>query len=187
MTTLALTFLPSEEGSEFTDAQKKYISFAGDTLVSIINKQPFQDKVENYKFKTRNGRIKAKFRYNNGMSRAEIFAYVMSGKDSFGGADGDIDLHLFPYDAGLRYHAATSMDKIEIKLNRNYVDACISNEDKREGLAELTNTLLHEYLHNLGFKHRGNRPTRFNKTTVPYAIGEIVEQIIRGDHSIAVE
>lgn len=39
--------------------------------------------------------------------------------------------------------------------------------------AERVNTLIHEYMHTLGYTHDGNYNTAYNRGTVPYRIGDM--------------
>jgi len=41
----------------------------------------------------------------------------------------------------------------------------------------MVNTLVHEYLHVLGYSHKGNNP-KGNEKTVPYLVGDIAERYV---------
>jgi len=42
-------------------------------------------------------------------------------------------------------------------------------------ISDIINTIVHEYMHYIGFSHKGNKPSDYNLKSVPYAVGALAE------------
>lgn len=47
---------------------------------------------------------------------------------------------------------------------------------------DIVNTLVHEWLHSIGFEHDGNKPTDINLHSVPYTVGAMAEAYCRAQN-----
>lgn len=49
----------------------------------------------------------------------------------------------------------------------------------KRDLGDVVNTIVHEYMHYIGFQHNGNSPTQENLKSVPYMVGSLAEAFVR--------
>lgn len=175
MTTIHIIFKVGKNGEEFTEKQESFFNIIKSKIIKAINSDQFRKDVESYSFKPKIGRRKYYYRMNRGYSRKKIFDLLISGKDNFGKTDFELDIILKPYTDDIKYHAMTYDNSQSIYINTKYIDKCLSNKEKY--IPRMSNTLIHEYLHNMGFRHKTNKPSDYNDTTVPWAIGKIVENL----------
>lgn len=49
----------------------------------------------------------------------------------------------------------------------------------KRDMPDIINTIVHEYMHYIGFSHDGNKPTPYNLGSVPYAVGALAEAWFR--------
>ena len=178
MTNINLNLGQGENGEEFSEKQKELIKKSASALQNIINLEKFKNRIRTFSFDPRFGKKKYYFRMSQNKNRNEILNLLLSGEDIYSEADQELDYIILPYKTKPSVHAYTTSGSSNIYLNQNYIEYYINNYFENKIIAALSNTLIHEYLHNLGFKHRGNKPTKYNKTTVPYAIGNIVYDLI---------
>lgn len=81
--------------------------------------------------------------------------------------DSEIDLHLTMYkNIFSSVIAYTRMDTIKIWYNRRFFS--------EESTASIAGTIVHEYIHNLGFLHIESSDHK----SVPYAVGYLVESMV---------
>jgi len=179
MTEVKLQFGLGKDGKEFSVTQKSYLKNVVEILELALNTEDFRKEVTKYSFKTKIGIRRYYFRMNKGYSRKEIFELIMAGRDIFEIEEDTIDLLISPYKKEKKYHAYTKPSIKEIYLNTTYLDYCVDHSNRIKALSRVANTLLHEYIHNLGFGHKTNKPSDYNDTTVPYAVGTIIKMIIR--------
>jgi len=180
MTRISLIFELGKHEEKFSFSQEQFLILAANSLKQTINSNEFKKSVLTYKFKNKLGFNKYYFRMNKGFSRREILEFILSGKDKYEDSkDFTINFVLCPYVKELKYHAYTSSKIKEIYINTVYLDYCMNIEDKVRGISKIASTLIHEYTHNLGFDHKTNKPSDYNNTTVPYAIGKMTKKIIK--------
>jgi hypothetical protein len=103
-------------------------------------------------------------------SNAEVYAKFISGADMFNPAkDEDIDLFLSLYYSRNNVVGYTNPSERMIHVNTKYF---IDNLNSREGMADIVNNIIHEYMHKVGYDH-----SFFNSASrpysVPYAMGDI--------------
>lgn len=180
MTTIQISFERGNNNKEFNSDQKDFLLQTAQILSNAINSDKFKKDVENFSYLTRLRRRKSHFRMNNGYSRKQIYMLILSGKDNFEKEeDNVINFILRPYKEALKYHAYTNPSSKDIYINKTYIKYCINLEKKTKAFSKMADTLIHEYMHNLGFNHKTNKPSKYNNSTVPWAIGTIVKTIIR--------
>jgi hypothetical protein len=122
-------------------------------LHKIINSVAFREKI-----------LSAKMTETKGLSNKEIYELIMSGKQLSSSDDDTImDLDVFFYYkwwsrvVGYTYQTSKS---VWTNVKYTYVDIMLGSN------------LVHEYTHQLGFKH-----LLVWKTSVPYTVGRIIEEL----------
>ena len=111
------------------------------------------------------------------VSNKELLHIIYQANEVLGDvAPNVIDLYLHEYEQAcqwcrIRRRAYTRKTIKEIFINRRWIQEATVDE--------LANTLVHEWLHNLGFSHGTDFSSddEDNFHSVPYAIGDIVERI----------
>lgn len=82
--------------------------------------------------------------------------------------DNEMDLWIYFYDQENSVAAGTASPELNrIRLNRYYFN--------NRSVAQNANTIMHEWLHNLGYKH----VTSLDHASVPHRVGDLVERIIK--------
>jgi hypothetical protein len=164
------------EMTGFSGTSKEKYMRSLDKLMNSINSEEFKHRVKNYSF-MEGGQIVNNFKSpevsGKYMTREEIYEYIMSGRDKFNDEeDGDIDIKIELYNN--RFSSAvgytypnTWKTWINLKFFGYFSDA------------EVAANIIHEYMHNLGFDHPF-RETPTRRHTVPYAIGNIIKDILEG-------
>lgn len=154
----------SIKGGTQSDAAK--LKRAIDMLQIVINSPLFRHEILDYKTVAHGG-----FAQTNESSHRILERFV-EGAERGSEIDNEIDLHLFFYiNRWGRAIAYTTKGSIEINLNKKYFGT--------RGIAELANTLIHEYCHLVGMTHSYRNPgwSIWNHTA-PYAIGNLVEKAV---------
>jgi len=72
--------------------------------------------------------------------------------------------------------ASTSMRTDTIWFNTRMLDLPTDQKEQADLIDARINTIMHEYVHTLGYTHRGNRRTNYNLKTAPYIIGDLFAQ-----------
>jgi hypothetical protein len=140
-----------------------------DLVETVLSSYEFHDEV-----------MAAKFTENKGLTNKQIYDMILSGADKFNEeTDGDLDLFLTGYykyftsviGYTFGYTAKTWINKKFLRIMRKW---------------SLAGHIVHEYAHNLGFKHK-----KVKRTSVPYQIGKIVARLAKqhsmGEHLTLIE
>ena len=133
-------------------------------LEKTVRSEKFKRKVLAHTYKGSKTYYRSK-----GMSNEQIYAAILKGAEVLNPVeDGVMDLSMTLYHSQTNTVGYTYPDTNQIWVNTKYFD--------RYTLGEVANNAMHEWLHKIGFEHsfynNDDRPF-----TVPYAIGEIVEEI----------
>lgn len=133
----------------------------------VVRSEAFKQKVLNHTYKGQKG-----FYQNKGYSNFQIYQKLLKGAEDLNPIeDNKMNLKMTLYYSQTNTVGYTYPNTDEIWVNRKYFE--------KYTLGEVANNAMHEWLHKIGFEHsyynNADRPY-----TVPYAIGEIVEEIING-------
>lgn len=113
------------------------------------------------------------------VTRQKLYSLIMSGWDKFNQVeDGDIDL-----DATIFYNRWSSAIGYTYKNTfKTWLNTKFWTGSEQDIVAMIAGNIMHEYMHNLGFSHafEWNSTREF---TVPYAIGRIVNRIVKGSYT----
>ncbi len=177
-----------KRGIEFTIEQKTTIVNAALVLKRVLNSNEFKDAVLKYSWKhKRKGKIKG-FNHTK-HSREKVYKKIMSGNDKFTKefeddsnikGDRDIDIWVHPFKTKPSVVGATRKKTYKSWINVvNLEERAITNERSPfVTVIEVAMNLIHEYCHNLGYNHRGNKHDKHNNLySVPYAVSQIVNNI----------
>jgi predicted ATP-dependent protease len=150
----------------FKDHEKEKIIEAIKLIKTIIQDHEFEKRVKNFNFKR-----KHLFHDNKGFTNEEIFQKIIDGVETVGDevVNNRMDVELELYEHPSKTIGYTYPDTKRIWINRKYF--------KYYRLNQIANNLMHEWMHKLGFNHDTKWSTE-REYTVPYAIGNIFEEII---------
>jgi len=188
MITFDLKFGIGSNNLEFSEEYKSLINNSCEILIEVINSTEFQNDVLEYKWQHKRRGYISGFNHTNA-SRSEVLNKLLSGNDKFSDEfnddhnvinDGDIDIWIFPYYAKRKIVGSTNPSTYRTWLNLNYWNRRIITNKINPILTkiEIAENILHEYCHNLGFGHKGNKPHKhYNRHSVPYALGDIFNKI----------
>lgn len=111
------------------------------------------------------------------MTRQQVHSLIMSGWDKFHQIqDGDIDV-----DATLFYKRwSSAIGYTYPSTFKTWLNTKFWTGSEKDIVSMIAGNIAHEYMHNLGFGHAydWNSSREF---TVPYAIGTIINQIVKGE------
>ncbi len=111
------------------------------------------------------------FVQSEGLSNSEIYDRIQLGKEVLSGViDRLMNLELEAYYDDNDVVGRTFTNSRTIYVNRKFYDRYTS--------AQIARNLMHEWLHKIGFSHDSDATSR-RPYSVPYAIGEIVERLLR--------
>jgi hypothetical protein len=155
----------------FKDHEKEKIFDAIRLIKTVIQDQEFEKRVKNFSFQKKNI-----FHDNKGLSNEEIFQKIINGAEIIGDehVNTRMDVELELYEHPSKTIGYTYPDTKRIWINRKYFSYYKVNQ--------VANNLMHEWMHKLGFNHDTKWSTE-REYTVPYAIGNIFEDIIRERYS----
>lgn len=123
----------------------------------VLNSQRFKNKF-----------LETKLSSTEGLTNLQIYEKLMSGYDEFNKeVDRDIDVSVEMYYKNNKVVGYTYPTTHKTFLNRKFF--------KSFDTADVACNLVHEYLHKVGFDHKSAK----EHTSVPYAIGYLVEECIR--------
>lgn len=112
--------------------------------------------------------LEKKLTNNLGHSNIKIYEMLQSGSDNFNKeVDSDIDVYVEMYYKNNKVVGYTTPSINKTYLNRKYFTGYDA--------ADVACNLVHEYLHKVKFDHK----SASEHTSVPYAIGYLVEECIR--------
>lgn len=147
-----------------TPAEERFVrSTALPLLQRIINGRDFKRRVEQYQWGRRSGFVGTR------LDNATVLAKLLAG-DEGSGPNRAWDLKLWIYAGDPGTFGFTGPTDPVIHMNRNALTFAQS------GLGTVLGNIAHEYCHKLGFDHP-RLPTPRRPGTVPYAIGDIVEEL----------
>ena len=150
--------------NNFNASQEDKILVAGDLIRKVIASDEFKTEVLNYQYQG-----KKKFIDNDGLSNAQIYKKIIEGAERMGPQiDNEMDLELVIYHANNTVVGYTMPNEIKIWMNSKFFD--------QNNPAKVTENMMHEWLHKIGFKHDFER-TLTRPYSVPYAIGYLVGRI----------
>jgi hypothetical protein len=145
------------ERVNFTPEEVKKHQQACTDAVKVLNSKRFKERF-----------LKEKLTSVEGLTNLQVYEKLMSGVDLFNKtADRDIDVFVEMYYQNNRVVGYTTPNINKTYLNRKF----FSDYDA----ADVACNMVHEYLHKVGFDHVSAKES----TSVPYAIGYLVEKCIR--------
>lgn len=145
------------ERVNFTPEEKVKHEKAVEEAFIVLNSQRFKNKF-----------LETKLSSTEGLTNLEIYEKLMSGYDEFNKeVDRDIDVSVEMYYKNNKVVGYTYPTTHKTFLNRKFF--------KSFDTADVACNLVHEYLHKVGFDHKSAK----EHTSVPYAIGYLVEECIR--------
>eukprot|EP00747_Dinoflagellata_sp_TGD_P100974 gnl/TRDRNA2_/TRDRNA2_168205_c0_seq1.p1 gnl/TRDRNA2_/TRDRNA2_168205_c0~~gnl/TRDRNA2_/TRDRNA2_168205_c0_seq1.p1 ORF type:complete len:514 (-),score=45.36 gnl/TRDRNA2_/TRDRNA2_168205_c0_seq1:95-1636(-) len=151
---------------------QKYVS-ALQVVVRAINSAEFKRQVEATPMEMTKPETTAHNKwvdYKRILSREEIYDYLMSGQnDMLQGANRWLEMSLRMADLDEYTIAQVTGKSRVVQVNRK----------RSDDIYDIAKTLLHEYMHNLGFTHPEVGCPRKCLITVPYAMGNIVRTVGR--------
>lgn len=155
----------------FKNHEKQKIFETIKLIKIIIQEKEFEQRVKSFIFKEKNT-----FHDNKGLSNSEIYDVIINGAEEVGTAEVNnrMDVELELYENPSKTIGYTYPDTTRIWINRKYFGQYKINQ--------IANNLMHEWMHKLGFNH----DTKWSKErdySVPYAIGNIFEDIIKKKYS----
>jgi len=155
----------------FKDHEKEKIIEAIKLIKAIIQNHEFEKRVKNFNFKKKNS-----FHDNKGLTNEEIFQKIIDGAETVGDevVNNRMDVELELYEHPSKTIGYTYPDTKRIWINRKYFSHYKVNQ--------VANNLMHEWMHKLGFNH-DTKWSAARGYSVPYAIGNIFEEIIREQYS----
>jgi hypothetical protein len=162
----AQNFSVSAAMEGFDSSQTRKILDAKEMIEIILSTEDFRDEVINYTYLG-----KKQFADNGGLSNEDVYLTILQGAEKLFPVVNytmDINLRLYYEDSlVLGYTAFTST---AIMLNLKYFDF---NPPE-----EVAGTLVHEWLHKLGFTHVPEYSDH-RQNSVPYAVGYIMRRLAR--------
>ena len=159
--TLAETFTTDIYVYNGTASQRDKIDKAEYKIREVVHSQAFKDRIINF---TYNG-VK-KFVDNNGLTNTQIYYKILNGAEKLlPTADNEMDLKIKTYYQNSSTVGYTSSSSMYINMNTKFLNNYTSNETAK--------TMMHEWLHKLGFSH-SSYYTSSRNYSVPYGVGKII-------------
>ncbi len=160
----------------FTEDQKKF-------FLKAMELKKIVDNSQNYKFKILDSNMTQK----QGRSNKEVYAHWRSGFSNYEKmVDQDIDLFVTLYDSPRKGTLGyTSMRTGKIYTNRAVLDHYMRGFDGEFTipLCGLVGHISHEYMHSVGYIHRGF--WSYKRNSVPYVFGRqarsLAEKVVKGE------
>ncbi|MCW3074260.1 MAG: hypothetical protein JWP69_1329 [Flaviaesturariibacter sp.] len=161
--------VPVRVDSSFDSQSLAKLEQAVRLLDSVINSPAFESRVLSTSFSVG----------THGLSAGAILDLIRSGKDNYTGkpADGTIDLRLAVYDryAGGGEFGVTGMTTRITSTYRCYI--------LQNSVRCYVSHLAHEYMHQIGFYDERTWLFGTKTHSVPYKIGNIVDDLLNNDNS----
>ena len=147
---------PSSIRSKLYQAEQK--------IKDVIRSEEFKNRVLNF---TYGG--KKRFVDNNGLTNSQIYYKILYGAERLSPTrDNEMDLKIKTYYQNSSTVGWTTPSSSYINMNRRFLYKYTSNEAAK--------TMVHEWLHKLGFSHSRYYSTSRNYS-VPYGIGKIIMEL----------
>ena len=158
--------------SNFSVAQTDKLNQAVTILNQVLNTSDFKDRVLSFSYQG-----KTEFVQNNGMTNLEIYDLLMSGAEKYPTqteanqlADMQLSIYFPPwYKRFTKAVAFTNTDDPLLHIYNSYYNS--------SSIADLSETLIHEWTHKMGFDHDFNA-TAQRPYSVPYGIGGIINDLV---------
>jgi 3-oxoacyl-[acyl-carrier-protein] synthase III len=162
--TLAETFATNVFMYNGTSSQRAKIDLAEQKLREVIHTKEFKNRVINF---TYNGT--KRFVDNKGLTNTQIYYKILNAAEKLLPViDNELDLNIKTYYSSSSTVGYTSSNINYINFNTKYL--------KSYSLSETAKTMMHEWLHKLGFGHAYSYSTSRNYS-VPYGIGKIMMEL----------
>ncbi len=162
--TLAETFATNVFMYNGTSSQRAKIDLAEQKLREVIQSEEFKNRVINF---TYNGT--KKFVDNNGLTNTQIYYKILKAAEKLLPViDNELDLNIKTYYSSSSTVGYTSSNINYINFNTKYLNSY--------SLSATAKTMMHEWLHKLGFGHAYYYSTSRNYS-VPYGIGKIMSDL----------
>ena len=163
--TLAETFATNVFMYNGTSSQRAKIDLAEQKLREVIQSEEFKNRVINF---TYNGT--KRFVDNNGLTNTQIYYKILNAAEKLLPViDNELDLNIKTYYSSSSTVGYTSSNINYINFNTKYLNSY--------SLSETAKTMVHEWLHKLGFGHAYSYSTSRNYS-VPYGIGKIMMELV---------
>jgi hypothetical protein len=141
-------------------------------LNQVLNGPEFRERVLAFSYQEKN-----QFVQNNGLTNQQIYDLLMSGAEQYPVqaaanqmADMQLTIYVQPwYRRYSRAVAYTNQNDPLLHIRSSYYD--------QASVADLAETLVHEWTHKMGFDHEFNA-TAQRPYSVPYGIGGIINELV---------
>lgn len=161
---LATTFDTNIYVYNGTSSQRAKIDSAETRIRNVIHSEEFKDRVINF---TYNG-VK-KFVDNGGLTNTQIYYKILNAAETLlPTADNEMDLKIKTYYESSSTVGYTSSSSMYINMNTKFLN--------NYTVAETAKTMVHEWLHKLGFHHAVSYSTS-RDYSVPYGVGRIIKEL----------
>lgn len=162
----ALNFSVSASMDGFDSSQSQKITDAKEMIEFIMGTEDFRNEVINYTYLG-----KKQFADNGGLTNEDVYFTILQGAEKlFPVVNYSMDINLKLYFEDSLVLGYTAFMSTDIMLNLKYFDF---NPPE-----EVAGTLVHEWLHKLGFTHVTEYSDR-RQNSVPYAVGYIMRRLAR--------
>lgn len=162
--TLAETFTTDVYVLNGTSTQRSKIDRAEQKIKDVVRSEEFKNRVINF---TYNG-VK-RFVDNEGLTNTQIYYKILNGAERLlPSKDNEMDLKIKTYYQNSSTVGWTTPSSMYINMNTKFLNQYSSNETAK--------TMVHEWLHKLGFTHSKYYSTSRNYS-VPYGVGRIVMEL----------
>lgn len=162
--TLATTFDTNVVYYSGTSSQKSKMDSAEQRIKNIVRSEEFRTRVLNHSY----GGIK-RFVDNGGLTNSQIYYKILNGIEGWNGSnDNEMDLRIKTYYENSNTVGYTSTTSSYININTKFLNSY--------SISETAKTMIHEWLHKLGFKHAVNY-SYSRDFSVPYGVGRIVKEL----------
>lgn len=129
-----------------------------EALNLVLNSQRFKNEV-----------LKMKFTSNQGLTSEQIFTVLMSGAEKLN------PLANYSWDFEIKFYTKNLSKVVGYTYPSITYINCNTKFFDKYSPAEIAGHFTHEYCHKLGFGHKSAK----EKTSVPYAIGYLIRDLIK--------
>lgn len=163
--TLATTFSTDVYVYNGTSSQRDKIDRAETKIRNVIRSEEFRLRVLNHTY----GGVK-RFVDNQGLTNSQIYYRILKGAEKLSPAeDNEMDLKIKTYYENSSTVGYTSTSSTFINMNTKFLNSYT--------VAETAKTMVHEWLHKLGFSHAAFYSTS-RDYSVPYGVGRIIKELV---------